>query len=147
MPADPQQVQWFIRFWEKVDQRGPDECWLWTAGCFTDGYGSFRLGGRSLRAHRVSYEVSTGPIPEGLVVMHSCDTPLCVNPAHLSVGTVGDNSRDMVSKKRHRNSRKDACVRGHEFTSATTYIRPNGSRECRVCHANTERDRRASTSR
>lgn len=94
------------RFWSKVDRRGPDECWLWLAGTFRDGYGCFKLGGRngrSVGAHRIAYEMSVGPIASGLFVCHRCDVPGCCNPAHLWLGTPSDNIADKVSKGRsHR---------------------------------------------
>lgn len=88
------------RFWEKVNKTSG--CWLWTSAIGTRGYGIFWVGAveRSKFAHRLSYEMSCGPIPGGLVVMHSCDTPACVNPAHLSVGTSGENTRDALKKGR-----------------------------------------------
>lgn len=89
------------RFWEKV-QRGPD-CWEWLGGCYHDGYGSFRVGDRNQRAHRVSYQLTYGDIPSGMVVMHRCDNPLCVRPDHLTVGTAGDNVRDAIHKGHWRN--------------------------------------------
>ena len=93
------------RFWAKVDRRGPDECWLWTASTITGGYGQIgrgRAGAGNELAHRLSYAINVGPIPEGLVVMHSCDNKLCVNPAHLSVGTQKENVADMDAKGRGR---------------------------------------------
>lgn len=84
------------RFWDKVDRRGPDECWEWQASLDEDGYG--KLG--SLRAHRVAYELQVGPIPEGEEVRHTCDNPRCVNGAHLIPGSQADNSRDMVERGR-----------------------------------------------
>jgi HNH endonuclease/helix-turn-helix protein len=92
------------RFHAKVDVQGPEECWLWTAGRDQDGYGQLwdNDAGRSLRAHRVAYELANGPIPEGACVLHRCDNPPCCNPAHLFVGTNGDNTADMVAKGRHR---------------------------------------------
>jgi hypothetical protein len=86
------------RFWEKVDQSG--NCWLWTAGCDRDGYGVFRHESRQWRAPRVAWTLTHGDIPEGMVVMHACDNPPCVNPAHLSIGTYQDNARDAVRKGR-----------------------------------------------
>jgi hypothetical protein len=92
------------RFWPKVDRSG--DCWLWTAGKAGKGYGVLMVGSRRdgnkrmAYAHRVSYEMARGPIPPGMLVRHSCDTPACVNPAHLSLGKHLDNSRDAVERGR-----------------------------------------------
>lgn len=91
------------RFWDKVDKI-PGGCWLWTASTRHKGYGAFvyRRDGKTVngRAHRYSYELHVGPIPDGLMVLHSCDTPACVNPSHLFLGTNTDNVRDMIAKDR-----------------------------------------------
>jgi hypothetical protein len=87
------------RFWSQVNRADADACWLWTGRVSRDGYGTVS-DGRPLRAHRVAYELTHGPIAPGLCVMHRCDRPLCVNPRHLSLGTNADNSRDMCGKKR-----------------------------------------------
>jgi hypothetical protein len=74
-------------------------CWLWTAGCYRNGYGQFCVSheykGQQIntQAHRVAYVLAHGDIPQGAVVMHSCDVRNCVNPAHLSLGDQGDNVR------------------------------------------------------
>ncbi len=86
------------RFWSKVDTTG--DCWDWTAGCDRDGYGRFRLGRQKARAHRVAWELTYGPIPEGLCVLHHCDRPVCVRPSHLFLGTNTDNTQDRDMKGR-----------------------------------------------
>ena len=105
------------RFWRKVDKAGPDDCWLWNA--YTNGrYGQIRSSKKpfpQLLAHRVSYEMNVGEIPDGMDVMHSCDTPLCVNPKHLSVGTRQDNMDDMVSKNRQKRSKLNKVDRERIF--------------------------------
>ncbi|MEQ2025382.1 HNH endonuclease signature motif containing protein [Xenorhabdus szentirmaii] len=77
------------------------DCWEWSGcrdGC---GYGLVSIGGVRGGAHRFSYIFSKGEIPDGMVVMHSCDNPACINPSHLSLGTHTDNMRDMIRKERH----------------------------------------------
>jgi HNH endonuclease len=80
-------------------------CWLWTRSCDTYGYGQIRLGRATdgkANAHRVSWALHKGEIPKGMCVLHKCDTPGCVNPDHLFLGSYGDNTQDMMRKKRHR---------------------------------------------
>lgn len=124
------------RFWPKVKKRGPDDCWLWTARKGTHGYGMISSPGHGmLFAHRVCFAIHNGPIPSGLVVLHSCDTPACVNPAHLRLGTQGDNLRDMSAKGRNVNSKKTHCKNGHELSAANTYTQGGRRRQCRTCNA------------
>ncbi|MBA7693007.1 hypothetical protein ES703_101582 [subsurface metagenome] len=87
-------------FWSKVlKTKG---CWLWLASCHDFGYGHLRHGGKDLKAHRVAWELTNGPIPDGMQVLHSCDNPVCVNPSHLFLGTQQVNITDMMQKGRYR---------------------------------------------
>lgn len=92
------------RFWVKVDKRGPDDCWNWKGskrGGWGD-YGGIRADrhGPQLKAHRVSWELHNGPIPDALWVLHRCDNPKCVNPDHLFLGDHDANMADRKAKGR-----------------------------------------------
>jgi hypothetical protein len=84
--------------WVRVDP--VTGCWLWEGLRSTDGYGKVTLNKRSMRAHRAVWELTRGPIPEGMFVLHRCDTPLCVNPEHLFVGSQKENRQDCARKGR-----------------------------------------------
>jgi hypothetical protein len=91
------------RFWGKVVRGTPDECWTWIGGHDHRGYGYLRLPGRSggqTGAHRVAWMLANGDLPEGCHVLHRCDTPSCVNPRHLFLGTNYENVQDKVAKGR-----------------------------------------------
>lgn len=132
------------RFWSHVDKGEPTACWLWKLSVTLKrgGYGQFRCEGKTLRAHKVAYELAVGPVPDGLVLDHICRNPRCVNPAHLDPVPHAENTRrgmapSAVSKRTNR------CARGHGFTAASTYIRPSGKRECRVCTNDAQNARRS----
>lgn len=97
-----------VPFWDHVAVCGPDDCWEWTGTCFTNGYGRATVDRRSVGAHRRAYELSVGPIPAGLKVLHTCDNPPCVNPSHLFAGTTKDNAEDMVTKGRSARGARNA---------------------------------------
>lgn len=93
------------KFWASVDKRGPDDCWHWKLVPGNNGYGLVTFWQFKQTAHRVSYELHNGPIPEGegahgTCVLHKCDNRICVNPAHLFLGSQADNMHDMIAKGR-----------------------------------------------
>jgi hypothetical protein len=90
------------RFHEKYIIDEESGCWIWQAATSGHGYGTMKIGGRKEAAHRISYEIHKGPIPEGMLGCHECDVRLCVNPDHIFLGTNLDNTRDMISKGRER---------------------------------------------
>lgn len=132
------------RFWSKVNKT--DACWLWTGAVAKDGYAQFMAGYRRTYVHRWSWEFAYGPIPDDLIVCHRCDTPLCVRPSHLFLGTHADNSQDASRKGRVRAQKITHCPKGHAYTSENTFMRKCGSgvqRSCRTCRNNADRARYA----
>lgn len=107
------------RFTEKVSPEPNAGCWLWDGPYMGTGYGVLSLGRRSegrMMAHRLSWTLYRGPIPDGLCVLHRCDVRICVNPAHLFLGTRQDNTRDMMQKGREaRGDRHGSRTKPKEF--------------------------------
>lgn len=87
-----------LNFFSRVNKS--ESCWLWTSTLFDNGYGSFHLRGRTVSAHRASYMIHFGEIPNDLCVCHRCDVRNCVRPEHLFLGTRGDNNKDCAAKGR-----------------------------------------------
>lgn len=119
------------RFWTKVDRRGDDECWLWTASTNQKGYGQFEIGttqaSKKIGAHKWAYETLIGPVPIGLELDHTCRVRRCCNPRHLEAVTHLENVR------RGSRAQQTHCKWGHEFTIENTKRRANGTRLCRAC--------------
>lgn len=88
------------RFWRHVNPEPSSGCWLWDGPVDDFGYGRFRVGAKKPRVHVLCYEWHKGRVPDGLIVRHRCDMPGCVNPDHLICGTLLDNIRDRVERKR-----------------------------------------------
>jgi len=130
------------RFWGKVDKKGPDECWLWTASKTDDGYGKLGKGtkyGGWEHAHIVAYRLMIGEIPIGLELDHLCQNPSCVNPKHLEPVTHRTNllrGNGLPS----RNARATHCPQGHPYDLLNTYYYPDGHRGCRECNRFKQRE-------
>lgn len=130
-------------FWSYVNKT--DGCWLWTGMKNRNGYGMINNRPSKTRnlAHRVSWETANQiPIPDGMFVCHHCDTPACVRPDHLFIGTKEDNSADCSMKGRYRQQQRTHCPKGHEYSAENTIVlvKPSASglrsyrrRACRAC--------------
>ena len=115
------------RFWGKVEKT--NSCWYWLAALTRSGYGTFAYQGRPIGAHRLAYQLSVGPIPDGLHLDHLCKQTDCVNPAHLEPVTPRENSgRTEFARRTH-------CPQGPPYDEANTYRSPNRptNRQCRIC--------------
>ena len=113
------------RVMHKVRQVG--RCWEWTGASNGVGYGEIRLSKtRMVYTHRLAYELTWGPIPEGMVIAHRCDNPRCLKPSHLFPATQAENMQDMVAKGRARRRIATHCPLGHAYPAT-------GRKRCREC--------------
>lgn len=146
--GDPVQL-----FWEKVDQRGADECWAWQAHIDTNGYGTYNAtheGVRYTKAHRFSYALEHGEVDESLDLDHTCHDPetckppclhrRCVNPRHLEAVSHREN---MARSAQGSLARRTHCDNGHPLSGDNLIIRKGGARRCRECKQARERARYA----
>lgn len=123
-----------LLFWEKVEKT--EGCWEWRGCRQKKGYGQFSIGSNlHVQAHRYSYQISVGPIPDGLFVCHHRDNKGCVRPDHLFLGTNRENILDASAKGLLSNQNKDKthCVRGHHLSGENLWVRKDGGRACRIC--------------
>jgi len=122
------------RFWSRVDKNGPNGCWVWTGGLNPCGYGKIRVGVQTRGAHRVSYEIAKGTVPNGLQLDHLCRNRRCVNPDHMEPVTQRENILRGISFAAN-NAKQTHCHRGHELAGANlekSHLR-HGMRACILC--------------
>jgi hypothetical protein len=150
------------RFWENVEVYSFLDCWLWLGSKNNAGYGSLSNDGDSIMAHRASWLIHFGDIPSGLVVMHKCDNPPCVNPSHFQLGTYSDNMQDAIKKGRFKI--RSVRIYSHETEKVCKVcgkVKPmeefpiygrklkDGTRcrrqQCRVCYSQKRRTQRQMT--
>lgn len=136
------------RFWTKVRFDGAAACWEWQSCKNEDGYGRFLVNGQNRFAHRVSYELVRGRIPDGLVIDHLCRKRDCVNPMHMEPVTPRENALrgELGLHMKERSAAQTHCVHGHRLTPGNTYRQPStGRRRCKMCHRLNMRRRRSIT--
>lgn len=122
------------------------DCLIWTGAQTVSEqdriYGVIRHDGRRIRAHRWIYERLVGSIPDGLLLRHSCDTPLCVNIRHLTPGSDADNAQDREERGRNYWRQRTHCPRDHPYDEENTHINKNGHRSCKTCRREQDRERK-----
>ena len=111
------------------------ECLVWTSGTDKDGYGKVWHERRSWRSHILAFVNAYGHVPSGLLVLHTCDRPPCIEITHLYAGTPGDNMADRSRRGRWVGGRPKAthCPKGHPYNKENAYINTRGHQECRIC--------------
>jgi len=127
------------KFYSKINFKN---CWDWLDSKGSSGYGRFYIGGDFYLAHRYSYILFKGDIPDGLVIDHLCKNKICVNPNHLEVVTSGENTRRGEAGKARGEQFKSrrSCPQSHNYTEENTIIRKNGGRSCRECQRKRSRE-------
>ena len=120
------------RFMDKLQEDAETGCWHWMGSKFPTGYGRFKVGGKVCYAHRFSYELFVGPIPDGLSIDHLCRNHPCVNPGHLEPVTHRVNVLRGCAPTAH-NAAKTHCPKGHAYDLFNTYVNRQGGRSCKAC--------------
>ena len=138
------------KFWSKINKNGPvpsdrpelGQCWVWIASLDTTGYGRFWSGTRPDRrlqpAHRISYELSVGYIPDGMDIDHLCRNRCCVNPSHLEPVTRKENLRRGIRPGRYQTA-KTHCPKGHPYEGSNLFM-DRGRRHCMTCKRKYQRE-------
>ena len=120
-----------------IQKSADHDCWLWTGWTEKNGYGRKTINYQHISAHRWSWQLHNGKIPDGKVILHKCDVKKCVNPAHLEVGSQKDNIQDSIRKGRHSTVNqplRSICKNGgHQMLGENVYLMSDGTRECRAC--------------
>lgn len=111
---------------------GLSECMEWK-GSRANGYGQKHINGKRHKTHRLAWAWANGPIPDGMLVLHSCDNPPCCNPNHLFLGTQSDNMRDCANKGRLGAQKKTHCPQGHPYSGDNLTFDSDGHRLCLEC--------------
>lgn len=124
------------RFWSKI-RKTPD-CWVWTAATDSDGYGQVKVDGRYRRAHRVAWEMTNGPIPDGMVIDHRCGNPSCVNPDHLRTTTHSQNMQHRTGANKNNLSGVRGVCWHRQTNSWAVYVSLNGRTHWGGCHSTLE---------
>lgn len=134
------------RFWSKVEKIAGG-CWLWRAARTSNGYGEFSIRHRGYLAHRLAYQMTKGPIAQGLEIDHLCRVRQCVNPDHLEAVTPEENNRRAPKPGAPKGPRPErweaACGKGHAMVGANVVVNKQGRRKCRECKRETLRRCRA----
>ena len=121
------------KFWARVMPEPNSGCWLWMGGLYSAGYAALHVGrNRYISAHRFSYELHKGPIPEGFHIDHLCRVCCCVNPDHLEAVVPRVNILRGIGHSAV-NFKKEFCKRGHELSGENLHISPSGRRICVIC--------------